>query len=75
MATRTGSNTRDRFLVRHAATSLRGSLIEFLAVFRPNGEARVLEDDVRVTRTCSRIRTVNSGKHSPTSSPTVNSPS
>lgn len=42
-----GPNTRDRFLVRYAATSLRGSLIELLAAFRPNGEARALEDDVQ----------------------------
>ncbi len=40
-------NTRDRFLVRYAATSLRGSLLELLAAFRPNDEARALEDDVQ----------------------------
>lgn len=40
-------NTRDRFLVRYAATSLRGSLLELLAAFRPNDEARAFEDDVQ----------------------------
>lgn len=39
-------NSRDRFLIRYAATSLRGCLLELLAAFRPNDEAAELEQTV-----------------------------
>jgi len=39
-------NSRDRFLIRYAATTLRGCLLELLAAFRPNDEAAELEQRV-----------------------------
>lgn len=39
-------NSRDRFRIRYAATTLRGCLLELLAAFRPNDEAAELEQSV-----------------------------